>query len=247
VLVALFLLLAAGALLESQRLHSGWRLALAAVFLALGILGKIYPVILIPWALILLVRSRERPVRVLLFLCLVAGVVVAGWLPFLGIGWETLTKGFRAYAAQWRMNEGAFGLFDVLFQERARAVAAAAIGIAAWIIPWHMLRRPTEERIVESAVWVLLVWFLLIPTPYPWYAVPLLALAVLSRRLTPLVTIFAGALCLYYLRFLVEYRDLGDGWWTAAKALEHTLIWGGVLWSLLRGTEVAVSKPVPQP
>jgi hypothetical protein len=247
VLVALFLLLAVWALLENQRLHSGLRLALAGLFLALGVLGKIYPVILVPWALILIVRSGERPVRVLLFLCLIAGVVVAGWLPFLGIGWEALTEGFRAYAAQWRMNEGAFGLFDVLFHEEARAVAAAVIGIAAWIIPWHMLRRPTDERIVESAVWVLLVWFLLIPTPYPWYSVPLLALAVLSRRLTPLATIFAGAFCLYYLRFLVEYRGLGDGWWTAAKALEHSLLWGGVLWSLLRGRDVNVSNQAPDP
>ncbi len=234
VLVAVFLLLSIWALLKNLRKSSQLWTALAAAFMALGVLGKIYPVILLPWALILMVRSGERPWRVLMFLVLVWGVVVAGWLPFLGIGWESLTEGFRAYASQWRMNEGVFSLFDYLFQGHARTAAAAVIGMGAWIIPWLILRRPTEERVVESAVWVLLTWFLLIPTPYPWYSVPLLALATLSRRLAPLVTVFAGALCLYYLRFLVEYRHLADAWWVAARTVEHSILWGGVLWTLLR-------------
>jgi len=89
--------------------------------------------------------------------------------------------------------------------------------------------------VVVDFHWILLLWYLLIPTPFPWYAVPLVALAVI-RPLGPsaLVTVvLSGITGLYYLSFFFEYREFEGSWWIWTRAVEHSIIWCTILVALV--------------
>ena len=68
-------------------------------------------------------------------------------------------------------------------------------------------------NLIEVCQWVLLFWFLLLPAPFPWYAVVLAALLPATPRFAltaPAVVALSGAAGLYYLSFYYEYQRLPD-------------------------------------
>jgi hypothetical protein len=218
VVPALAILLAL-CLAEIRKEAGGWGTMTA---LAAGGLAKLYPLLLIP----LWVRSRwtggsSRRKRLLLQAAAVPAMCVLGYLPFSGIGWRRLTESLAAYADRWVMNDGFFALLWWL--EHPRWVVAAALGAALTATAWKVGRGWTAAT---AAYWLLLSWFLLIPTPFPWYALPVAALLpVVSRRHAWPAVVLSGTFCLYYVHFLVEYRGLWEGWWVLARWVEHGAVW----------------------
>ena len=87
-----------------------------------------------------------------------------------------------------------------------------------------------------AAQLVLLLWLLLIPTPYPWYSLPLVALACLNPDSAVGRTTLGLSLllALYYLSFYFEYRESPQWLWTLTRSLEHAGIWGWFLYSVWR-------------
>ncbi len=218
------------------------RAALAGAALGLAILSKLYPVLLIPVLIALLWRQRVNGREWLAGVVSCAVIVIVGYVPFLGIGWGNLTRGLSTFARVWKMNEGAFGLLDAVVPE-GRWVAALMIGGAAVVVPW--LRRDTAgDRVIADAFWVLLIWFLLIPTPYPWYAIPILSVSALMSRARPLLLTLSGVLALYYLSFFIEYGEYDAAWWTAIRAVEHLAIWAMVGWTIWGRRPSVVSAPI---
>ncbi len=216
-------ILVALSLAESRAGAGGWKTVGA---LAAGGLAKLYPLLLVPvwlrhrWSL----DERGR-IRLLVQAALVPTICVLGYLPFAGVGWQRLTEALMAYADRWVMNEGVFALLG--WMDHPRWGVAALVGIMALLSAWKVGR---DWSLTTGAYWLLLGWFLLIPTPFPWYALPVIGLAPLvpSRHAWPAI-LLSGTFSLYYVRFLVEYRDLSDGWWVTARWVEHGSVWVAAL------------------
>jgi hypothetical protein len=134
------------------------------------------------------------------------------------------------------MNDGAFALIH-LITPRPRLVAAAIILLSSVVVPL-IRKNSTGLSLIQDVQLILLVWFLVIPTPYPWYAVPLVAVtAVLGTRgmLVPVV-VLSGGFSLYYLSFFFEYNDYPAYWWITTRAVEHALVWVSLVLHLIKST-----------
>ncbi len=203
--------------------------AAGGAVLGLLVLTKIYPFILLPVLCFWIYRRFQRMVSVLACLGAASAVVIVGYLPFLGSGLGPVFRGLSIYGQFWVMNEGAFSLIAIL-TDHARPVAAALAISLSCLVAWRAAD-PTPLGLVRAFQYVLLLWLLLIPTPYPWYALPLIPLACLNPRSAAARATVALSLLMvvYYLSFFFEYRD-SPGWmWTLARSIEHAGIWGCLL------------------
>ncbi|MCY3776851.1 MAG: hypothetical protein OXH11_12805 [Candidatus Aminicenantes bacterium] len=221
--------------LERTRPHGGWRwLLVAAGSMAAGVLSKLYPILLLPAAVrfISLVSGGKRAVT---FAAASLAGIVLGYVPFLSLDLDRLTEGLRSYAERWRMNQGAFDLLEVLLPQPRLACGILILAVAV-AVPWVRLRsRGSPAELIGACHWVLLLWFLLLPAPFPWYAVVLAALLPAAPRFAltaPAVVALSGAAGLYYLSFYYEYQRFPEAWWTWTRLAEHGLIWGtlGFTW-----------------
>jgi alpha-1,6-mannosyltransferase len=231
VLVAFFLLAAIGGLLKQSR-AAGFQWALLSGFaLGLAILSKLYPVLLIPACFFYLRRraaSRSAPWA---FAVTALVVIFFGFLPFLAIGLDRLTEGLVTYGSLWTMNAGAFAVLSRI-APHPRLVSAAILVLVSLLLPWFR-RSETPSSLVEDCQWILLIWFLLIPAPFPWYALPIMALLPLGPKLSAVSAaslMLSGVSACYYLSFYYEYHDYPSSWWEATRGIEH-----GVLWIFLTG------------
>jgi hypothetical protein len=174
-------------------------------------------------------------------------VSLAAYVPFLSVGFEQLFLGLKTYAQEWRNNPGAFAVIEVLlpWPRVVAGVISASVAIGAGI--WLVARLESagsalaaKEQNTYSAVLLvralqttLLTWFLLLPAPYPWYAIPMLALATLSPAVWPVV--LSGSLALYYLHFYVDYQGFEPAWHGWIDASAHVPIWIALLVSGVAG------------
>ena len=171
--------------------------------------------------------------RIAGFISVVGLTVLVGYLPLLSLETNRLLAGLSAYASQWRMNEGFFALLRN-FLPYPRVIAAVLISLAALLLPWVKKGQSTRD-LGEVFQWILLLWFLIIPTPYPWYATPLVALA-LVRPLGPasiVTAVLSGVVVLYYLSFFYEYHHIARDWWAWTRGIEHFIIWLTLLLALV--------------
>lgn len=234
VLPAIFVLLLLVSL-ERLHVHGGWRWLLAsAAAMAAGVLSKLYPILLLPAAFRFVSRISGGKKALAFAAASLAGTVL-GYLPFLSLGLNQLTGGLRSYAERWRMNQGAFDLLEALLPQ-PRLACGILILIIAVAVPWFRLgSRRSPAELIQVCQWILLLWFLLLPAPFPWYAVVLAALLPVTSRFamtTPAVVALSGAAGLYYLSFHYEYQQFPETWWTWTRMAEHGLIWGtlGFTW-----------------
>lgn len=236
---------------RSQDPPVGWTIG-AGCSLGLAVLSKLYPVVLAPACFLYLQTRTHRsrsdrgpsltgtnrissglrmaglspPSRSQwMFVGSFLITIVAGYLPFLTLAPDRLTIGLAAYATEWQMNEGAFGLLAWVTAE-PRLLLALLIAATACLVPLVNSARSLMQLAANLQL-ILLVWFLLIPAPFPWYALPLTALLVF--RANPGVSLatvtLSVAASLYYCSFLPEYRGYAEYWWVWLRSLEHSLIW----------------------
>ncbi|GAB4230647.1 MAG: hypothetical protein Kow00109_02480 [Acidobacteriota bacterium] len=216
---------------------TGWlgSAVLPGLLVALAGLAKWYPLILAPPLAAWLGRRRGIGAAAL-FLGVAAFGTLLGWLPWLAVGWSRTMEGLLLFAAHWRMNQGIFDLLE-MFGGHGRWLAAALSVGAALVAAYRVWAHGCD--VVRAVVLVLAIWFLVLPTPFPWYAVPLVACAAAEPTAAGFVLALSGALPLYYLSFWTEYHGIADHWWAAVRALEHIVLWGGLLAAFRRPTAAA--------
>ena len=76
-----------------------------------------------------------------------------------------------------------------------------------------------------------------LPSPFPWYALPLAGLLVLRPRekgISSALVVLSGSVGLYYLSFFYEYHDYQPLWWSLTRIVEHAVIWLFLLAPCLR-------------
>ncbi|MFN0121491.1 MAG: glycosyltransferase 87 family protein [Blastocatellia bacterium] len=163
----------------------------AAISFALAILAKLSPLILAPFVL------RRIGWR---YALVVAGVVFAGYLPFLDAG-AGLFAGFRQFAREWQFNAGPFMLARYLtgwtgagpFAARALC-GLLIIAMAVWL--W---RRDDggADNFAQYAALTLGALLVLSPAVMPWYLTWILPPGILARQTVWLW--FSALVCLAFL------------------------------------------------
>lgn len=171
--------------------------------LALAVLGKVYPLLLLPlfafrtWH----THGNTWTISGLAVMCL---LILIGYAPF----WQddhTVWEGTRVFAERWQTNSFLFPLIRMLVDERWIAnaiVATLSAGVALGMLVRFELRDTHE--FLWAVFLVLGVMLLLSPVGNPWYLlwiVPLLCVFPLRSWV-----LLSGLLGLYYLYFYFLYH-----------------------------------------
>jgi hypothetical protein len=199
---------------------------LAHLSLALAILGKIYPLLLLPILVWRTVVNHGR-IRALLGLVIVIGVVVLGYTPFVDAG-PLLWHGTVAFADRWQTNSLLFPLLQGSVGERwaTNLIITLLLGGAMLTL---LIRYDVRDE--QSFLWVnfltLGLLFLLSPVGNPWYflwLVPLLCIFPLHSWL-----LLSGLLGLYYLWFYFIYHGTAETFrwvlWLEFLPFYSLLVW----------------------
>ncbi|MEW6731772.1 MAG: hypothetical protein AB1489_10625 [Acidobacteriota bacterium] len=209
VIPALFIVLA---LLAFVQARTGWGSGL----LALGILAKLSPLVLLPFVWRRM-SWRDRAI------C--AAIVSIGFLPFISVG-KDFVKGFSTYSQEWIFNPGVFELFRWIAVKLAPTInpalpARVLCAFCYLILMVVLLRHPTVSARSLAEKWLIALGGLLFfsATIMPWYLIWFLPLAALCRRHAWLIY---SALC--FLSYWVYIR--GDG---SEEAWRLILTHGGFL------------------
>ena len=205
------------------------RHTLATLFLALGFLGKLYPVILLPLYLKachekMLLTGIKTWLAPLGNCGLFLGVAVLGYLPFMGIGLQ-MFDGLKAFTLYWQSNDSIFAVLVFIFRNISGGfvneiifsnplpiflskvtVALALIGVLFWLLfkGASLLQQPVE--FVRGLFWIMALVFLLSPVQNPWYlcwVVPFLCIFPARSWIA-----LTGLVGLYYLDFYFDYQEL---------------------------------------
>lgn len=152
----------------------------AGLLIGAAVATKLYPGVLLASML------RRRPGVVLGF---ATGLVALSYVPHvLAVGGKVLGYLPGYLKEENYVSGGRFELLDLVLPEPLLAPAAAALLLAVAI--WA-LRRSDPDRPEQTAVVVMGVVLLVTTPSYPWYALVLLALVAMSRRLEWLPLVLA--------------------------------------------------------
>ena len=205
------------------------RHTLATLFLAFSFLGKLYPIILLPLYLQacyekMLQDGKRAWLALLRNSVLFLGVIVLGYLPFMGIGLQ-MFEGLKAFTLYWQSNDSIFAILVFIFNNvlggfanemilsnplpiflSKVSVAIILTGVLLWFLckGTSLIERPVE--FVRGFFWIIALVFLLSPVQNPWYlcwVVPFLC--IFPHRAWIILT---GLVGFYYLDFYFDYQEL---------------------------------------
>jgi len=226
--------------------HRRYQWSAGFIGLAYGV--KLWPVVLLPVVVRLVLRRPAAFFQALLiFSVLAAGL----FLPYMLTGLDP-ASGLTAYRRYWEMNDALF--MAILWtakwglQEFARSTAPAqtvARGLVfALMAGWTLwVVRKEDGDLHETIRRCLLVsggLFLLSPTQFPWYFVWLLPfLTIVPNRALLLYTVL---LPVYYLRFYFEARGRAELFDNGVVWLEHLPVLGWIVWMWLKSKRMKSSR-----
>ena len=205
------------------------RHSLATFFLALGFLGKLYPAILFPlYFQSCLEKSRKNegnPWRApILNSLLFIGVIILGYLPFMGIGLQ-MFDGLKAYSLYWQSNDSIFASLIFVFKNLPGDLSSMSflsnplpiflskltvvfilMGVLIWLLLENTSLIDEPHKFLKQFFILMALVFLLSPIQNPWYlcwVVPFLCL--FPNRSWILLT---GLVGLYYIDFYFDYQEI---------------------------------------
>jgi hypothetical protein len=188
-------LMTAAFLVLALAMSEAKRAASAGVALAVAILTKYTPLLLVPYLL------RKRAVALLGVAAAVAALL---YIPFVDAG-ASLWTGLATYAAHWEFNGSLYAILRAAgaTEKGSRLILAAVLAVAAL---WISLR---SRSATGAALGLYTAYLLASPTVYPWYLVPVAALLPLHPNAGLLA--FSGLAALSYAP-LPTYHSTGA--WT---------------------------------
>jgi len=141
---------------------------LAGILLGAAAGVKLLPLLLVP-----AFRVRQSVIAL--------GTFVASYIPYV-VASGALVLGFLpGYLTQEGFSDGStrFAIFSLLLPPEARQVVAVLVAGALSVLAF---RRRGREPLAVTCCWLYGAALLIATPTYPWYGLPLLALAALSRR-----------------------------------------------------------------
>ena len=193
----------------------------AAISIALAILAKLSPAILLPFVL------RRIGWRNLL---LVGAVLLCGYYPFLDPSVNPFT-GMQTFAREWQFNAGFFALAQWLaggvtahpaFVARALS-GLATLGVISWLLWRDDLMAESFARFGAAAMGALVLFS---PTVMPWYLSWVLPLAVIARQ--HVWFLFSAIVCIAF-HIMIDETEHAPALW-----LEYGLLLALLSWPLVR-------------
>lgn len=170
---------------------------LTGVFLGLAICAKVFALLMLPY---LLWRSRHAWWTTAL-------VVILCYAPFWMQGSLADLAGLKAFGAGWEFNSSVYALLARITEpDVAKALAMVLLGIGQcgiFLFWWKRHSDTSSKPPPGLAVYAL--FFLLVPTFNPWYALWLLPFAALRYRIAGGVILAAVSLS------YITYQNLGAG------------------------------------
>ena len=218
--IGVWLLLFVGALSKHRAILAGTALALAVSI-------KLWPLLLLPFLLLTFRHDRRR-------LWMSAGVFAVimglGAILFYPAGANVADSGVVAYAQSWQGNAGLYHGINWLMQQVSAmveidaglAARVAAVALVFTISCWLAYRTETDVISLAAGVGVVVMLMLLVsPVMYPWYYLPVLPLAVVTRKWTfvsltlllPISYVYGEVTSLVWLVWLIHIPVWGLLWW----------------------------------
>jgi len=207
-------------LLRKRPIHSGFLLAISAG-------AKLWPLILVPFFMKVFRERRD------LMKLLVTGAVTCTviFLPLLFISWDA-DSGFVRFGKYWAMNDAIFQLlqegiqytFQVEYESsfllaRTVTVALILLGLGYFL---RTSQNNTEQILRQMAMFMTL-FFILLPTQFPWYYSWLLVFMVFFP-IQPIL-LYSCMIFTYYLRFHFIYRGNPEIFDHKIAIIEHGIIY----------------------
>lgn len=222
------------------------------LFLALSVLGKLYPAVLFPFFLREQIRLGGRSMgKVVSATALFTGVIVVCYLSFLDIG-KRVFSSLKSFGTYWQSNDSLFAILVWFYRDVAGINPEGPIGFSydepsLWakgtvalilVVVWAclLLRRQGTDNIENNApalqnlrhLFIIMgLIFLLSPVQNPWYlnwVVPFLCFFPLRSWI-----LLTGLVGLYYLDFYFDYQELPglQGWipWFEYTPFYLLLVW----------------------
>ncbi|MCP4639734.1 MAG: glycosyltransferase family 39 protein, partial [bacterium] len=138
--------------------------AVAGCALALAVLTKLYPLLLVPACLAFLWGRRRQWKAPAVFALALLAVTCLAYVPFLGVGLARMTEGLRTYGAEWQRNDGAFRIVQTAFRpvgglawgsvsrtiSNPRLATACIVGAFALVQAWRAGKGKRRELLKRS-------------------------------------------------------------------------------------------------
>lgn len=197
VLLLPFLLLAGLWMIRRQFIAASGALTLAA-----GI--KLWPLLLLPFALRPLLFKPRQLVIALLTILIIAIAVIAP-LFYFGLGEHS---GLQGYSQDWVRNSALFPLLNSIASSFAVAdsglITRIFIALFLTTLVLYLNRRETTDvdSLVRNLCWVVVALFLLSPTQFPWYTTWFAPLLCFYPK--PAFLLLVGLMPIYYFRVYFE-------------------------------------------
>ena len=203
------------------------RFVFSTIFLALSVLGKLYPIILFPLYfkqafLAESSTSNKRFTQPLICTGIFGLVIGAFYLPFIKIG-EGAFEGLRVFSTYWQSNDSIFALLTFFYGKILSVLDIASQNefLFSYDVPsmlskltvmailgstlLYLLYRPTKS-VLHDVFLIMTMVFLLSPVQNPWYlcwVVPFLCFY--KWRSLILLT---GLVSIYYMEFYLDYQEM---------------------------------------
>ncbi len=246
------------------------RFMAAHFFLALSVLGKLYPAVLFPFFLKEQIRKAGMSTQKLaIAFSLFAGTIVLFYLPFMDIGTRVFSS-LKSFSTYWQSNDSIFAILVWFYREvvgispegpvslsydEPSLWAKGTVALILGTVWFYLLTRKTKtsesiEQPVEHCLYHLFIImgliFLVSPVQNPWYlcwVVPFLCF--FPGRAWILLT---GLVGLYYVGFYMDYQELHgyEAWIPWVEYLPFYLLLGWD-WSRrkMAGSRVSEIKQAP--
>ncbi|MFI5733294.1 glycosyltransferase 87 family protein [Kribbella sp. NPDC051587] len=155
-------------LITAAVITSARRPRLAGILLGAAASVKLLPLLLIP-----AFRVRQSIVAV--------GTFVATYIPYVAASGALVLGFLPGYLTQEGFSDGStrFAILSLLLPPEARQVVAVLLAGALSVLAF---RRRGRESLAVTCCWLYGAALLIATPTYPWYGLPLIALAALSRR-----------------------------------------------------------------
>ncbi len=233
------------------------RASLSIAFLSLSVLGKLYPVILLPLYLKRFTWSETVDwKRAIGLTSLFSLIVLLGYLPFMDIGMKMFT-GLNTFTAYWQNNDSIFALIAwfysdairldsnlLLFEKYRLPEFAAKVTVAVLLLSavgYYFFKKgkTSTEACLQSLFVIMALVFLLSPVQNPWYlcwSVPFLCFYPLRSGI-----LLTGLVSFYYLDFYFDYQNL-DAYVAWIPWFEYLPFYAALLWEWRQRQETRLQE-----
>lgn len=170
-------------LLLSLYFLSTHKKARSSVFLVLSVFLKWTTVLFLPAYARLLLRTRKAALAPVCWSVLVCALIVLPFYLSSGLGFAA---GVVDFAKNWRFESALSRLFVYLFRmEGSAVVVASVLSYFIFVVAYLMVILGVDVHqaggLVDCAILILCMFYLVVPVLYPWYAVWLVAMCALVR------------------------------------------------------------------